>query len=246
MVQLLKCIKTMLGLAPVDPSWNEADISAVIADRSAEGILIHVGYVDDMERFLDKKLQSAVSESALIAIAVLKKTFDRNAQTILGFNSEQMLINSRFHIAIGVPYAPPAGKSLTDCLNACVASVGKTYSDVAIALGLKPIRLAFGISSGMIHARYRLHEINLTGQPYFYARDLMQWTEERRFKELCHQVTIDSATFDLLDAETKVQYKRHIRTEHDGQIADIMGDIYERLIPMASQNRVDKAGSIAS
>jgi len=87
-----------------------------------------------------------VSKFATISIATLQATFDRTAQTIVGFNSEATLMNTRFYVAIGAPFAPPAGKSLGQCLEDCLELMTASYQASVAECKEDSFKLAIGIA----------------------------------------------------------------------------------------------------
>jgi hypothetical protein len=191
--------------------------------------LLHVGYADDSARWQDDRLLQAVSRFASTALQSIHASFDRASQTALGFNTERTLMNSRFYVSVGVPFAPPSGISLAVALEQMIQRLCKASDDVAAKTGLR-VRLAIGAASGRLHfAKHSLSEINMIGQPYKDARQLMYWAEDAPWGDAAHKIALDSRTLNLLSPESQAIYRKHTAPKA-GHLEDFADAVHIREI----------------
>ena len=98
-------------------------------------------------------------------------------------NDETTPINSRFYVAIGSPFPPHEGRTNEDCLEDVLELFTTLSSVMEMSKGVKGIRLAMGARIGQIcSVAIRINDadqINIAGEAYDQARNLMSWTEDQ-------------------------------------------------------------------
>ena len=193
-------------------SWNDSDIKDFGISRVGHGMLLYVGYAPAPGRFEHSPLQSTITEFGFASIQAMRGTFNRRAQTNIGFNGETTLFNSRFYVAIGSPFPPHEGRTNEHCLEDVLELFTTLSSVMEMSKGVKGIRLAMGASIGQIcSVAARINDadqINIAGEAYDQARNLMSWTEDQTALKSQHCLTIDARTYESLSVNTQHTFSR--------------------------------------
>jgi hypothetical protein len=225
---ILSQMKNFVG-QPDSVGWSDRDVDAFDKPIEGDGILLQVGYADGDLRWQNDALRRTISRFASTALGDIRNSFQRASQAALGFNSEQVLMNSRFYVTVGVPFAPPSGMSLTVALEQLIQRLCKASDDIATRTGLR-VRLAIGAASGSLYfAKYDMSGINVMGQPYKDAQQLMYWAEDAPWGSAAHKVAIDSRTLNLLNPESQADYRKSTAPK-SGHLEDFTDEVHIREI----------------
>jgi hypothetical protein len=202
----------MNNLKAGSKSWNDSDVRDFGISRVGRGILLYVGYAPLPGRFENSDLQATITEFGFASTLAMRGTFNRRSQTNVGFNGETTLINSRFYVAIGSPFPPHEGRTNEDCLEDVLELFTTLISVMEMSKGVKGIRLAMGACIGQICSvairNNDSDQINIAGEAYDQARNLMSWTEDQTALKSQHCLTIDARTYESLSVNTQLTFSR--------------------------------------